>query len=114
MKPSLTIALSDPLAFEAFDLLRFALGKRIIEMVATPSQIARRIASLVVTSDIAAVTDQMEEILSGIQLDNVGEGAPNTRDLTVARDDDSGVARLVNQITICRRGWPGTVRLGPR
>ena len=45
-KTSLTIALADPLAFEVIDLLRFSLGKRIVEMVATPSQIGSRIASL--------------------------------------------------------------------
>ena len=33
---NLTIALSDPLAFEAIDLLRFTLGKRIVERVAPP------------------------------------------------------------------------------
>ncbi|MDP2876574.1 MAG: GspE/PulE family protein [Holophaga sp.] len=95
---TLTIALSDPLAFEVLDLLRFALGKQIKERVATSSQIARRIEALVITAGTPVPTDQMEEILSGIQLDHSTEGAPDARDLTVARDDDSGIAKLVNQI----------------
>lgn len=95
---SLTIALSDPLAFEALDLLRFALGKRIVELVATPSQIASRINTMVVVSEAAATTDQMDEILSGIQIDSASEAAPDARDLSVARDNESGISKLVNQI----------------
>jgi type II secretory ATPase GspE/PulE/Tfp pilus assembly ATPase PilB-like protein len=95
---SLTIALSDPLAFEALDLLRFALGKRIVELVATPSQIASRIAMMLVVSEPAPTTDQMEAILSGIQFDAATEAAPDARDLSVARDNESGISKLVNQI----------------
>jgi type II secretory ATPase GspE/PulE/Tfp pilus assembly ATPase PilB-like protein len=94
---TLTIALSDPLAFEAIDLLRFTLGKRIVEMVATPSQISNRINSMVTAAAIVA-DDKMEEILSAIQINPMTEGAPDARDLTVARDDDSGISKLVNQI----------------
>jgi type II secretory ATPase GspE/PulE/Tfp pilus assembly ATPase PilB-like protein len=97
-RTSVTIALSDPLAFETIDLLRFSLGKRIIEMVATPSQIAGRIESLLVITDSTIATSQMEEILSGIQVDRVTEAAPDAKDLTVARDEDSGIAKLVYQI----------------
>jgi type II secretory ATPase GspE/PulE/Tfp pilus assembly ATPase PilB-like protein len=95
---TLTIALSDPLAFEALDMLRFALGKRIVEMVAMPSQIASRIEALVVVGENTVATDQMEEILSTIKIDSMGDGAQDAKDLTIARDDDSGVAKLVNQI----------------
>jgi type II secretory ATPase GspE/PulE/Tfp pilus assembly ATPase PilB-like protein len=95
---SLTIALSDPLAFEAIDLLRFTLGKRIVEMVATPSQLSARIDSMVEATEALVADDKMEEILSDIQLSVVSEGAPDARDLTVARDDDSGISKLVNQI----------------
>lgn len=95
---SLTIALSDPLAFEAIDLLRFTLGKRIVDLVATPSQISSRIESMVAAAGSAVADDKMEEILSGIQINPMTEGAPDARDLTVARDDDSGISKLVNQI----------------
>ncbi|MDR3671306.1 MAG: GspE/PulE family protein [Holophaga sp.] len=95
---SLTIALSDPLAFEAIDLLRFSLGKRIVEMVATPSQIAGRIETMVEDPEAVASDDKMAEILSTMQFDPLTEGAPDARDLTVARDDDSGISKLVNQI----------------
>jgi len=97
-KTSLTIALADPLAFEAIDLLRFSSGKRIVEMVAMPSQLASRIASMLLAAESPVVADQMEEILSGIQFETVSEGAPDAQDLSVARDDDSGIAKLVNQI----------------
>ena len=95
---TLTIALSDPLAFEAIDLLRFTLGKRIMEMVATPSQISNRINSMVTATAAIVADDKMEEILSAIQINPMTEGAPDARDLTVARDDDSGISKLVNQI----------------
>ncbi len=95
---SLTIALSDPLAFEALDMLRFSLGKRIVETVAMPSQITSRIATLVASGPTAVPPDQMEEILNSIQIDTLTEGSVDNKDITVARDDDSGVAKLVNQI----------------
>jgi type II secretory ATPase GspE/PulE/Tfp pilus assembly ATPase PilB-like protein len=96
---SVTIALSDPLAFEALDLLRFALGKRIVELVATPSQIATRINAMLVVSETTATSaDQMDEILSGIQIDSAAEAIPDARDLSIARDNESGISKLVNQI----------------
>lgn len=97
---SVTIALSDPLAYEAIDLLRFTLGKRIVENVATPSQLARLIEPLQVVKEDAPLTDQMEEILSSIEIEPSSEGGPDARDLSVARDDESGVAKLVNQIIV--------------
>ena len=97
-RTSLTIALSDPLAFEAIDMLRFSIGKKIVEMVATPSQIAGRIESMLAMADTTVATTQMEEILSGIQVDPLTESTPDAKDLTVARDEDSGIAKLVYQI----------------
>ncbi|HEY3488612.1 MAG TPA: ATPase, T2SS/T4P/T4SS family [Candidatus Deferrimicrobiaceae bacterium] len=94
----LTIAISDPLAFEALDMLRFTLGVRIMETVAMPSQIARLISKMVANGDDFVASDRMEEILSDIQIDNLSEEAPDAKDLTIASNDDSGVARLANQI----------------
>jgi type II secretory ATPase GspE/PulE/Tfp pilus assembly ATPase PilB-like protein len=95
---SLTLALADPLAFEAIDLLRFTLGKRIVDLVATPSQISSRIEAMVAVPSVVVADDKMEEILSAIQINPLTEGAPDARDLTVAKDDDSGISKLVNQI----------------
>lgn len=97
---SLTIALSDPLAFEAIDMLRFSTGKKIVETVATPSQINRLLEPMVVIREDAGLADQMGAILSSIELDSATEGGPDARDVSVARDDDSGVAKLVNQIIV--------------
>lgn len=95
---SITIAISDPLAFEALDMLRFVLSKKIVAVVAMPSQISSKIQSLSNMSDAFVVSDQMEEILSTIQIDSIEEAVPDPMDLTIARDGDSGVAKLVNQI----------------
>lgn len=95
---SITIAISDPLAFEALDMLRFVLSKKVVAVVAMPSQISSKIKSLYHMSDPFVVSDQMEEILSAIQIDSIEEVTPDPMDLTIARDDDSGVAKLVNQI----------------
>jgi type II secretory ATPase GspE/PulE/Tfp pilus assembly ATPase PilB-like protein len=93
----LTVAVADPMSFEGVDLLRFSTGKRIAEVVATPSQIARRIDQLGKAAP-AADSAKMEQILSSIQADTEDESAPDLRDLSLARQDDSGISKLVNQI----------------
>lgn len=96
----LTLAMSDPLAMEALDLLRFSLDKELEEVVATPSQIDRHLRPMVDDIERRKNAAELEDILEDLQKD-ADERAPDThQDVTVAGQQQGAVARMVNQIII--------------
>ena len=98
---TLTVAIGDPLATELHDVLRFQTNRRIIEVLAMPSQLAEHVEKLL-ANPVAAQSDEMEKILKDLsssgEVEEVEEVADN--------QSDSATIRLANQIIIdaFRRG----------
>ncbi|MGM0558887.1 MAG: ATPase, T2SS/T4P/T4SS family [Myxococcota bacterium] len=96
----LVLAMSDPLAMEALDLLRFSLDKKLVEVVATPSQIDRHLRPIIDDVERQKNAAELEQILRELQED-ADHKAPDTQsDVTVAGQQQGAVARMVNQIII--------------
>lgn len=89
---ALTVALADPLAFEALDRLRLSAGRRIVVMVADPSQIARAIEPQGLARSARDGVDQREAIFESLDV-----GAPSSR--TAGRGRRSSAS-----------GWTGPAR----
>jgi type II secretory ATPase GspE/PulE/Tfp pilus assembly ATPase PilB-like protein len=97
---SITIAMADPLAVEALDMLRFSISKRIVEVVAPPGQIARCLAPYLTALEEGGAK-RMDDILH--ELKREGEGGEETTsasDVVAAQVDDSAIAKLVNRVII--------------
>ena len=98
------IAMSDPLAMEAIDMLRFSNPKRIMEVIATPSQIEDNLKIYLDTDSLDA-DGEMGQILDDLKEEQAADGqefAPDGDELV----SDSAVTRLVNRMIIdaYRRG----------
>lgn len=106
----LTVAIGDPLAVEAIDVLRFHTKRRIDELLVTPSQLKLHVQAFLAAQHETGTT--LERILKEMTADelnasaDVDEDEANEVDAAGARETDGGVIRLVNQIIIdaCRAG----------
>ena len=104
---TLTIAISDPLATEVVDILRFQANRRIVEVVTTPTQlasyVAKRCASAVATDTRGKSPLDLDSILRDIraeQAEVVSEDDEPDANEMVIHDDDRGVIALVNRIVV--------------
>ncbi len=96
------IAISDPLAMEPLDMLRFSLSKRIVEVMVAPSQLDSYIKTYVGEDDRGKVPEvKMHDILAELK---VGSPAPaqeaGLKDIVEAKVEDSAIAKLVNRIMV--------------
>jgi type II secretory ATPase GspE/PulE/Tfp pilus assembly ATPase PilB-like protein len=104
---SLTVAISDPLALEAIDMLRFHANRRVDEVLVTASQLKRHVAEYLAKT-AAAVPEQggLDQLLKRLAesgaVDDEDEGANDTDE----EPTDSTIVNLVNQIIVdaYRRG----------
>jgi type II secretory ATPase GspE/PulE/Tfp pilus assembly ATPase PilB-like protein len=96
---SIHIAMSDPLAMEALDMLRFSLSKRIIEVMVPPSQLQSRLEMLLGRDTSGDSLGNVDDILQELNVDaDEFDVSNDSENVTVARADDSAAAKLVNRI----------------
>jgi type II secretory ATPase GspE/PulE/Tfp pilus assembly ATPase PilB-like protein len=91
-----TIALSDPLAFDAIDMVRFLVNRQIREIVVAPTQLQLILDRIQIAQ--AVVGKEVGAILENLETETQDEAVQ--ADITVASDAESGIARLINQIII--------------
>ncbi|HVH42810.1 MAG TPA: ATPase, T2SS/T4P/T4SS family, partial [Labilithrix sp.] len=105
---NLTVAIADPLAVDAIEVLRFHTKRKIDEVLVTPSQLAKYVASFLDGSEEETGKHNFADLLKGLKADDLSaeieEEDPKNAPMPV--EADSGIVRLVNQIIIdaCRRG----------
>ncbi len=89
---TLTIAIADPLDTNVSDLLRFQTRKRIVEVLATPSQLRRHVERV----RLAASRVEMVNLIHELEVDV----DPASGDEPEVRESDSTIIRLANQIIV--------------
>jgi type II secretory ATPase GspE/PulE/Tfp pilus assembly ATPase PilB-like protein len=101
-----TVAISDPIAVDVIDALRFALRRDIQEVLVMPSQLETYVARLVVELKRDDDNKKMGSILKDLSIDEVQTGKETFPDEVTTTESDSAVIRLANQIIIeaYRRG----------
>ncbi|HMJ16690.1 MAG TPA: GspE/PulE family protein [Polyangiaceae bacterium] len=105
---SLTVAISDPLALEAIDMLRFHANRRVDEVLVTASQLRRHVADFLAKTGVSpAVPEQggLDQLLKQL----ADSGAIDDEEAATDTDEkptDSTIVNLVNQIIVdaFRRG----------
>ncbi len=99
---TITVAMGDPLAMEALDMLKFSISKRLIETMAPQSQIALHLEPFLTTSGDASSRGEMDELLAEIADEQAGDAEEQTPTQVIneASGEDSAAARLVNRILI--------------
>jgi type II secretory ATPase GspE/PulE/Tfp pilus assembly ATPase PilB-like protein len=102
---TITIAISDPMALEAIDMLRFSTKKQIVDVVATITQLDEHIDAIF---GKPAEEGGMEDILRGMEAGASGavKKGPEPDELSLASSEESELAILVNRIFVdaYRRG----------
>jgi type II secretory ATPase GspE/PulE/Tfp pilus assembly ATPase PilB-like protein len=104
---SLTVAISDPLAVDAIEFLRFHVKRRIDEVLVTPSQLKRFVEDYLHRSSIEAHGQngqQLGNLLRDLRSEDAAAGVEveeedDVRDVHVG-EADGGIVRVVNQIII--------------
>jgi type II secretory ATPase GspE/PulE/Tfp pilus assembly ATPase PilB-like protein len=96
----LIVAIGDPLAFNAVDLLRSHVSKQVVEVLALPSQLARHLeAATRAEPEASSSTEEIGAILASLSSDPTFALANESDDgEAIAEESDSGVIRLVNHI----------------
>jgi type II secretory ATPase GspE/PulE/Tfp pilus assembly ATPase PilB-like protein len=89
---SFTVAIADPLATEVHDALRFHLRRRVVEHLATPTQLKKHVERLVSTTTDDEMGLILKELSTGAEL----EEADDVQDT----ESDSATIKLANQIII--------------
>ncbi len=99
------IAMSDPLAMEPLDMLRFSMNKKIKEVIVTPSQLNKYIEPY-----LSAQQEQnglgededyrIDEILKELKKEQMESGVDQEEIASVSHENDSAIAKLVNRIII--------------
>jgi len=84
---TLTVAMGDPLSSEAIDAVRFTCKKRVVEVVATPTQLKAYIADRLSTQESSADFETYLRSLGGSGTDSDAE-------------DDDDVIKLVNRFIV--------------
>jgi type II secretory ATPase GspE/PulE/Tfp pilus assembly ATPase PilB-like protein len=103
----LTVALSDPLALDVIDLLRFQTSKRIEEVLVAPSQLKKFVADTLARTEMPPEGGSIDLILKQLSIGEIQKD--EAEDLAAAdakATSDSGIVNLVNQIIVdaYRRG----------
>ncbi|HXH72133.1 MAG TPA: ATPase, T2SS/T4P/T4SS family [Mariprofundaceae bacterium] len=90
---TLTLASSNPLDFEAFDAIRFQTKKRIVEVLATPTQIQKAVRQMA-----AVGTDEESDGIWVEQIPGEEEESAYNEALELKAAEASPIVRLVNKI----------------
>ncbi|CAN5925617.1 ATPase, T2SS/T4P/T4SS family [soil metagenome] len=106
---SLTVAISDPLAIDAIEFLRFHVKRRIDEVLVTPSQLKRFVEEYLLRSSVDSLPQsghQIGNLLRDMRTEDAAAGAEveveeedDVRDVTIG-EADGGIVKVVNQIII--------------
>lgn len=96
----LVLAMADPLEMEPLDLLRFSLGKKIREVVATPSQIDQLSKHYIEQRARDERAAQLESILQELHAEAERHARSQDSDANIAESQDGAIVRMVNQIII--------------
>jgi type II secretory ATPase GspE/PulE/Tfp pilus assembly ATPase PilB-like protein len=104
---SLTIAISDPLAVDAIEFLRFHVKRRIDEVLVTPSQLKRFVSEHLTRSAVEASNQgqQLDDLLRDLRTEDSSAGAEIDDDdpregHAATGEADGGIVKVVNQIII--------------
>ena len=105
---SLTVAVGDPLAIDAIEVLRFHVKRRIDEVLVVPSQLRRFVDEYLVTSGglPAQQGQQFDNLLRDLRKEDAEAGAEeadedDARDISAMNGEaDGGIVKVVNQIII--------------
>lgn len=105
---SMTVAIGDPLAIDAIEVLRFHVKRRIDEVLVVPSQLKRFVDEYLVKSAIepAKQGQQLDVLLRDLRKEDAFAGAEveeedDVRDISaIAGEADGGIVKVVNQIII--------------
>ena len=105
---SLTVAISDPLAIDAIEFLRFHVKRRIDEVLVTPSQLRRFVADHLERTSVALPEQgqQLDTLLRDLRIEDAAAGAEideeeDVRDTyATGKEADGGIVKVVNQIII--------------
>ena len=93
----LVVAIGDPLAVNAVDLLRNHVNRTVVEVLAAPSQLAKRLQAVIESEPEALPRDEI-----GAILDTLSNDPAFAKDVKQEQEEleesDSGVIRLVNHI----------------
>ena len=97
----LHVAMADPTAVEALDMLRFSMGKRLSEVVVRPSQLDRYLQELFPKEDPAL--QEMQSMLSSLMDGKAEMVAPEEEDDDsddVSKREDGTIIRLTYQVLL--------------
>jgi type II secretory ATPase GspE/PulE/Tfp pilus assembly ATPase PilB-like protein len=103
----IVVAITDPLATEVYDILRFQSGRDVIQVLAAPTQVARYLERL--SGPTVESEGQVLEILGQLETEEASEitEAASVEAASVeAADTDSAIVRLANRIILdaCQQG----------
>jgi len=105
---SLTVAIGDPLAIDAIEVLRFHVKRRIDEVLVVPSQLRRFVDEYLVKSAASPAQQgqQLDSLLRDLRKEDAFAGAvvveedDDARDVSIGGEADGGIVKVVNQIII--------------
>ncbi len=105
---SLTVAIGDPLAIDAIEVLRFHVKRRIDEVLVVPSQLRRFVDEYLVKSEASPAQQgqQLDSLLRDLRKEDAFAGAEldeddDARDISaIGGEADGGIVKVVNQIII--------------
>jgi type II secretory ATPase GspE/PulE/Tfp pilus assembly ATPase PilB-like protein len=101
-----TVAISDPIAVDVIDALRFALRRDIQEVLVNPSQLEKYVSKLLPEFKRDEDRKKMGSILKDLSVDEIQTAKEIFPDEVTTTEADSAVIRLANQIIVeaVRRG----------
>ena len=100
---TVTLALADPLNTDGIDYVRLHLKRRVVEVLATPTQLKRFVAAAL--GNVDKGDGEFKKILDQLASESRASGVEGTVE-SDAGPEDSAVIKLVNQVIAdaCRRG----------
>ena len=108
---TITVAISDPLALDALDAVRFHAKRRVEEVLVTPTQLRHYVDRFLLSSAEGGNSPQFGDLLRDLRAEDLGAEIvedESSADLAIkeAKDADGGIVRLVNQVILdaVRRG----------
>lgn len=96
---SLTLAISDPLAVDAIEAVRFHVRRRVEEIMVVPSQLRRYVLESLARLESESMDQGMDSLLQELEAQEVADSKIDTQEQEVS-ESDSTVIRLVNRMII--------------
>jgi len=98
-KESMTLAISDPLAVNAIEEVRFIGRKKIVEVMVRPSQLKRYVAEYLARLESEQIEQGLEELLQDVA-DEVAPEKEQQANIEEVSESDSTIIRLVNRLIL--------------